>query len=265
MAYKDINIKSGVLREGTEDAYTGGYVEHGFGQVEPNHLSAQRTGQIYAQLPTKSEITILENGQFVKYDYANGVVTYNEDDAPGEWMLVFNEIKTYHEGESAADFAMIKGNYLHHVYSPYDGEPIGTYQSRFYGPDGVKWGESEKDYVNAYGDAEGYVTAPARDDVAGSTINPFANLQKAYKAKKMVDPRAMVPRVFKTNIGDIFTTNTINATEATLKVGDILVVGTKGYLTKAQGDEGTDIMKWQVVKKYTMPDGQQGVKIMRIA
>ena len=23
----------------------------GYGQVEPNHLSAQRTGQIYAQLP----------------------------------------------------------------------------------------------------------------------------------------------------------------------------------------------------------------------
>ena len=40
----------------------------GFGQVEPNHLSAQRTGQIYAQLPAKSDINILENGQFVKYN-----------------------------------------------------------------------------------------------------------------------------------------------------------------------------------------------------
>ena len=49
------------------------YVEYGFGQVEPNHLSAQRTAQIYAQLPAKSDITILENGQFVKYDYAAGV------------------------------------------------------------------------------------------------------------------------------------------------------------------------------------------------
>ena len=25
----------------------------GYGQVEPNHLSAQRNGQIYAQLPAK--------------------------------------------------------------------------------------------------------------------------------------------------------------------------------------------------------------------
>lgn len=48
----------------------------GFGQVEPNHLSAQRTAQIYAQLPAKSDIDILENGQYVKYDYAAGVVDF---------------------------------------------------------------------------------------------------------------------------------------------------------------------------------------------
>ena len=43
------------------------YVEFGYGQVEPNHLSAQRTGQIYAQLPAAPSIDILEQGQFVKY------------------------------------------------------------------------------------------------------------------------------------------------------------------------------------------------------
>ena len=56
------------------------YVEYGFGQVEPNHLSAQRTGQIYAQLPANPEITVLEQGQFVKYDYAaneNGIGEVN--------------------------------------------------------------------------------------------------------------------------------------------------------------------------------------------
>ena len=35
---------------------------YGYGQVEPNHLSAQRTGQIYAQLPAAADIDILENG-----------------------------------------------------------------------------------------------------------------------------------------------------------------------------------------------------------
>ena len=270
MAYKDTDIKTGAT-----------YVEHGFGQVEPNHLSAQRTGQIYAQLPSGSiynedgeatePIKILENGQFVKYDYEKGEVNFA---GAGEWMLVFNEIKTYHDGESAADFAMIRGNYLHHIYSPYDGEPIATYQSRFYGPNGVYWSDDTDSvtagYVSTQGDgtvgntilSDGYITAPARDDVKGSTINPFANLQKAYSAKKMADPRAMVPRVLKTNIGDIYTTNTIK--ETTLNVTDELVVGDDGYLTKTAG-ENAGTMKWRVVKKYTMPDGQQGVKIMRIA
>ena len=47
---------------------TEGEKSFGYGQVEPNHLSAQRTGQIYAQLPAEASIEQLENGQFVKYD-----------------------------------------------------------------------------------------------------------------------------------------------------------------------------------------------------
>jgi hypothetical protein len=78
----------------------------------------------------------------------------------------------------------------------------------------------------------------------------------------------MVPRLFKTNIGDIFTTNAINfgslseedrekdLTGRTLApVAGILTIGA----TDASG------MLWQIVKDYTMPDGQRGVKIMRIA
>ena len=80
-----------------------------------------------------------------------------------------------------------------------------------------------------------------------------------YKAKKMADRNALVPRVLKTNIGDIFTTNTINADA--LVAGDKLKVGANGILTKGEDAK----MTWQVVKVYTMPDGQKGVKIMRIA
>ena len=32
----------------------------GYGQVEPNHLSAQRTAQIYAQLPANKDIGMLQ-------------------------------------------------------------------------------------------------------------------------------------------------------------------------------------------------------------
>lgn len=78
----------------------------GFGQVEPNHLSAMRTHQIYAQLPAKSGIAKLENGQFAKYDYANGCVD-TAASANGEYMLVLNEVKLY-DGyrESYKDFAL---------------------------------------------------------------------------------------------------------------------------------------------------------------
>ena len=83
------------------------FVEYGYGQVEPNHLSAQRTAQIYAQLPAKSDIEILENGQYVKYDYANNEVNYTGE---GEWMLVMNEVKLYDDfwRESYKDFALVK-------------------------------------------------------------------------------------------------------------------------------------------------------------
>lgn len=54
------------------------FVEWGYGQVEPNHLSAQRTSQVYAQLPADPDIDVLEQGQFVKYDYANGLVNFTE-------------------------------------------------------------------------------------------------------------------------------------------------------------------------------------------
>ena len=61
----------------------------GFGQVEPNHLSMQRTGQIHAQLPAAKAITQLENGQFAKYDIPKGEVNFT---GVGEWYMVFNEV-----------------------------------------------------------------------------------------------------------------------------------------------------------------------------
>ena len=89
-------------------AVKGGYVEYGYGQVEPNHLSAQRTGQIYGQLPANKNINLLENGQFVKYDYAAGDLGEVDFVGKGEWMLVYNEIKLYREEQGDCEFAMRK-------------------------------------------------------------------------------------------------------------------------------------------------------------
>lgn len=167
----------------------------GFGQVEPNHLSAQTNGQIYAQLPADSSLTILENGMFLKYDYANGKCDLTGE---GEWMLVFNEIKLY------------------------DPRKLGY-----------------KDY------------AMKADDFMGGEI---------------------VPRLLKTSVGDIFTTNTFgaNTSDSAIVNGLNLAVGNKltvdpstGYLVAAgQGD--TDFI-WQVVKEYNLGDMQPAVKIQRIA
>ena len=172
------------------------YVTRGYGQVEPNHLSAQRTAQIYAQLPAQKDIEKLENGQYVKYDYANNCVNFTGE---GEWMLVFNEVKVYRDRETYEDFAMLKENYIGTVLSA-----LPTY---------------------------------AEDDT-----------------------QVMTPRVFKTNVGDIYTTNCVNETE--LAIGDKLTPGADGFLAKAGADAAD--MVWNVVKIYTLADNQKAVKLQRI-
>lgn len=88
----------------------------GYGVVEPNHLSAPRTGRVYAQLPADSSIDKLENGMFVKYDMQNGKVAFTGD---GEWMLVFNEEKLYDERKQMhRDYAMLKADAYDGVIYP---------------------------------------------------------------------------------------------------------------------------------------------------
>ena len=184
----------------------------GFGQIEPNHLSAQRNGKIYAQLPahikkttgtqidTAESITILENGQFAKYDYANGEVNFNTAPESGEWMLVYNEVKLYESKKFYKDFALKTSNYT----------------------DGV-----------------------------------------------------ITPRLFKTDVGDIFTTNAIkvgntagdvklaDTDKVVLTKGDLLTVGANGFLVSG-GDIESDNFVWQVVEETTMPDGDNAVKVRRV-
>ena len=273
------------------------YPEVGFGQVEPNHLSAQYTGQIYAQLPADAKIEMLEQGQFVKYDYANGLVNFTGE---GEWMLVYNEIKLYRDFQRDCEFAMIKGNYQARVYSPMDSAAQEMYgPTRFlqgkreaydpatgtfktlagelaYDEVNEKWVQADKDHPAAdysvastvydYYEEMTDVNAPGLDEVSKRL---FMKLRD-YKEKMMPAGTTMVPRVFKTNIGDHYTTNMINEVPADVALGDILVVGENGILCKTAVEKsetfaGSGDMKWQVVKVYTMPDHQKGVKVMRIA
>ena len=266
------------------------FVEMGYGQVEPNHLSAQRTAQIYAQLPADKNIEVLEQGQFVKYDYAHGLVNFTGE---GEWMLVYNEIKLYREHQLDCEFAMIKGNYQARVYSPLDGNkdaeelygPTRMLQGRNEKLDGEKFVAAEKllgpnGYVDAADAADFSVASNVHDYYEMNDINDPA-IKEEYRKRLFMKLRAvknaeammptgttMVPRVFKTNVGDHYTTNMIN--EDSVAVGDILVVGEKGILCKTAVEKsetfaGSGDMKWQVVKVYTMPDHQRGAKVLRIA
>ena len=210
------------------------FVDAGYGQVEPNLLSAQRTGQIFAQLPAAADIEVLENGQFAKYDYAKNEVNFC---GAGEWMLVYNEVKVYRDYERDCDFAMVKDNYAAIVYSPITGA--------------VSANENAVDWTSAVAAADPYEI--------DSTANPMQGSIFAGPAK--MGDKTMVPRLIKTNVGDIFTTNTIAAESVT--VGDTLAPNAEGFL--AAVDAEAEGMKWQVVKVYTMPDGQKGAKIMRIA
>ena len=221
------------------------YVEYGYGQVEPNHLSAQRTAQIYAQLPAAADIEKLEQGQFVKYDYLNGEVNFT---GAGEWMLVYNEIKLYREHQLDCEFAMLKDNYVARMYSPLDDSTLN-------------WDRQSRHYNGKAADGSDIEKVTAGPDMYELHYNedPF-HIESKTQPKAMKEGTTMVPRVFKTNVGDIFTTNTVNETE--LNPGDLLAPGADGILAIA-GEDAT--MKWQVVKVYTMPDHQKGVKIMRIA
>ena len=273
------------------------YPEVGFGQVEPNHLSAQYTGQIYAKLPADAKIDMLEQGQFVKYDYAKGLVNFTGE---GEWMLVYNEIKLYRDFQRDCEFAMIKGNYQARVYSPMDSSAQEMYgPTRFlqgkrevydpatgtfktlagelvYDEVNKKWIQADAEHpapdysvastVYDYYEEMTDVNAPGLDEVSKRLFMKI----KDYKEKMMPAGTTMVPRVFKTNIGDHYTTNMINEVPADVALGDILVVGENGILCKTAVEKsdtfaGSGDMKWQVVKVYTMPDHQKGVKVMRIA
>ena len=206
------------------------FTRNGYGQVEPNQLSAQKTGQIYASLPLDSDVDILQNGEFMYYDYKSGTVTAN---GVGEPMLVFNEVKLYEPfwQTSYKDFAMIR------VGDNYVTSRLAT---------------------AGYGDGaetEGDDPTPGHSD---------------WQAGYRMD--GIAPRLFKTNVGDIFTTNMVETgAEITYSQGDTLKLKKVDKAADKTGNTlvlsktgNIDALEFVVAKVYTMPDGQPGLKLQRI-
>lgn len=209
-------------------------VQKGYGQVEGNKLSARYNGKIFAQLPADKTIEILENGMFAKYDEANGVVNMT---GPGEWLLVFNEVKVYEDRQTDADFAMLKDNYNAIVYNAFaDGKYI------HYMPGTGTNVNGERELVEI-------------DQTPGNAED---------NSGMMPEGTTMVPRLFKTDLGDTFTTNCVKLTAGEkIGKGDKLTVDTDGYLKKTAAPAAGE-MVWQVTRVYNMPDLQPGVKLRRI-
>lgn len=206
------------------------FTRNGYGQVEPNQLSAQKTGQIYASLPLASDVDILQNGEFMYYDYKSGTVTA---DGEGEPMLVFNEVKLYEPfwQTSYKDFAMIR------VGDNYVTSRLAT---------------------AGYGDGA---------ETKGVTPNPgHSDWQAGYRMD------GIAPRLFKTNVGDIFTTNMVETGSSItysngdkLKLKKVNKAADKTGNTLVLSKDGTiDALEFVVAKVYTMPDGQPGLKLQRI-
>lgn len=209
----------------------------GYGQVEANQLSAQKTGQIYASLPLDPEVNVLQNGEFMYYDYVSGKVSATDSTGIAEPMLVFNEIKLYEPfwRTSYKDFAMIR-----------KGDNYVTSQPATNGPGNVTYGD-------------GSLTT-------GVAANP-GHTEYPYRMD------GFAPRLLKTNVGDIYTTNMVEELTGennNYEVGNLLepvkntntkTLQLKKFTTANAKPAG---MAWAVVKVYTMPDGQPGLKLQRV-
>ena len=205
----------------------------GYGQVEPNQLSGIKTGQIFASLPLDKEVKVLQNGEFMYYDYAKGSVNATaEAEAAPEPYLVYQEIKIYEDWLSYKDFAMISVGDNYVTNNP----AIGRLTSA--NTDGTVYGDGA--------------------ETEGASID-----HSDYQAGYRMD--GIAPRLVKTNVGDVYTTNMVDE-EGTYTVGTVLTLKKTDRNTLVLSPNG-DItsVKFIVVKDYTMPDGQRGLKLQRIA
>ena len=196
------------------------FVKSGYGQVEPNQLSAQKTGQIYASLPLAVNVEVLQNGEFMYYDYKSGTVTATPTlgVTTSEPMLVFNEVKLYDDRLSYADFAMIR---------------VGN----------------------------NYVTSKLVGNVQDNSVAALPNTNgDGYRLD------GFAPRMLKTNIGDVYTTNMVKE-GVEYVAGDILapvVNATSHTLVLEKITVAKPGINYVVAKVYTMPDGQPGLKLQRV-
>lgn len=207
----------------------------GYGQVEPNQITGIKTGEIYASLPLDPEVTLLQNGEFMYYDYSKGYVTATPEteSATLEPMLVYNEIKIYEDWLSYKDFAMIRVGDNYVTNDP----AVGRVTSR--NADGTVYGD-------------------------GSLTQGVPQTHDSWQAGYRME--GIAPRLVRVHLGNIFTTNMVVTGEEYAK-GDVLKLKKSANNTLVLGKYESGAIAapaFSIVKVYTMPDGQPGLKLQRV-
>ena len=205
----------------------------GYGQVEPNQLTGIKTGEIYASLPLDPEVNILQNGEFMYYDYTKGYVTATPSAASAdlEPMLVYQEIKIYEDNLSYKDFAMIR------VGDNYVTNPTAIGRVTSQNADGTTYGD-------------------------GSLTTGVYQSHDSWQAGYRME--GIAPRLVRVHVGNVYTTNMV-ATGVEYAKGDLLKLKKSTNNTLVLDKTGTIAAPvFAVVKVYTMPDGQPGLKVQRV-
>ena len=172
------------------------FKKNGYGQVEPTHLSAQKTGQILSTKVNET-VSVLENGAFLKLDGTTS--------GAGEFLLVFNEIKNYRSDEIGyKDFAIKKDQQLNNeiytrLFKVNDNDYFVTNMIKFDNITGdathatvtnptTKYFEVKTDSTTGYGVLEEVASGSLTNGVPYYQIMEATTLpdgQEAYKVRRV--------------------------------------------------------------------------------
>jgi len=272
--------------------------KNGFGQVEPNHLTAQRTGQIYAQLPVEAQTLadiatagVVQNGMFLDYDYSKNLVVSPPLGGSNLTMLVMNEIRTYADFLTPKDYAQIATGTTAGIGLSNEAPALLKVATLNYYE---RLSASTTVTIAFTSATSGNVTTGSVISISGLTglgatlngshtivtnagltstiaIAAGAHITASTTVSSTVQVvgtagstafNTVYPRMYKINVGDIITTNLVDSTNGLISdfaIGDSLVPATNGVLTKSTNTTASVVFK--VASITTTPDLQTALKL----
>lgn len=123
-----------------------------------------------------------------------------------------------------------------------------------------------------YDHVAGKVRKPAKGELVGlhssEIILPDPTEQEdrhfaliPTRDSKLQPAMAVHPRIYALTMGDTFTTNVVETDKEELEVGEAFTSGEDGYWVELEEGEDAQVVL-RVLKDYTMPDGQRGIKFV---